>query len=72
MNVVLARNKNTLDHPEFFSGEESSGQPETGPLVSILDLQRSFQPKKDPLLNSLSRRVTFAPCRESFLDIGHV
>jgi hypothetical protein len=35
----------------IFSGEESFGQPETGPLGSILDLQWPFLPKKDRFLN---------------------
>jgi hypothetical protein len=35
----------------IFSGEESFGQPETGPLGFILDLQWPFLPKKDRFLN---------------------
>jgi hypothetical protein len=35
----------------IFSGEESFGQPKTGPLGSILDLQWPFLAKKDRFLN---------------------
>jgi hypothetical protein len=37
----------------IFSGEESFGQPETGPLGSILDPQWPHPPQKDRLLNAL-------------------